>query len=229
MGQRELALWGQWSGSWGRPSDLHFSGGPPSPQGMRRSERHMDEFGLRGPAGCRPFSGHGVRVGWAENEVSGQVQCSAWNGAGEGPDPSVVFSEPCSRSSMAAAFYGAKIPSPPLPGLPLYCRDLRLSTQFHASLPLLLLFPQPNAFPLSLSLHSLLILQGPTRMPHFPHVASPRARSSRHSLLPACSPSPAPVPPFSLGGCVGTRLCLQEARGGAYTSLHPIPTGLGTL
>ena len=115
LGQRELALWGQWSGSWGRPSDLHFSGGPPSPQGMRRSERHMDEFGLRGPAGCRPFSGHGVRVGWAENEVSGQVQCSAWNGAGEGPDPSVVFSEPCSRSSMAAAFYGAKIPSPPLP------------------------------------------------------------------------------------------------------------------
>ena len=56
----------------------------------------MDEFGLRGPAGCRPFSGHGVRVEWAEDGVSGQVQGSAWNGAGEGPDPSAVFSEPCS-------------------------------------------------------------------------------------------------------------------------------------
>ena len=123
---------------------------------------------------------------------------------------------------------GNPLPSPAW-AVALLHRPQTLSTQFHASLLLLLLFPQPNAFPLSLSLHSLLILQGPTRMPHFPHVASPRAPSASHSLLPACSPSPAPVPPLSLRGCVGTRLCLQEAKGGAYTSWHPIPTGLGTL
>ena len=49
--------------------------------------------------------------------------------------------------------------------------------------------------PLSLSLHNLLILQGPTQMPHFPHVASPEPPalvtcSSLHILaLHLCLPS----------------------------------------
>ena len=41
-----------------------FQGDPSPSQGKRRAERHMDEFGLRGPA---EFSGHSVRVGWAED------------------------------------------------------------------------------------------------------------------------------------------------------------------
>lgn len=121
---------------------------------------------------------------------------------------------------------GNPLPSPAWAAA-LLQRPQTLSTQFHASLLLLLLFPQPNAFPLSLPLHSLLILQGPTRMPHFPHVASPEppalvTHSSLHVLLALhlCLPSASEA---------GTRLCLQEAKGGAYTSWHPIPTGLGTL
>lgn len=93
---------------------------------------------------------------------------------------------------MATAFYGARIPAPPLPSpawaAALLLRPQTLSTQFHASLPSLWLSPQPNAFPLSLSLHNLLILQGPTRMPHVLHIRSPEPAalvtcSSLHVLL----------------------------------------------
>lgn len=49
--QRELALWGQWSGSWERPRDLHFSGGPPhlrGRRGLRDTWMSLVSEGLRG-------------------------------------------------------------------------------------------------------------------------------------------------------------------------------------
>lgn len=83
--------------------------------------RHRDECGLWGPLG---FSGCGLRVGWAEDPTGGQFQYRP-EGVGEGDPTSACCSKgpflPCSWSSMAAAFYGAGVPSPPLPGLQLYC------------------------------------------------------------------------------------------------------------
>lgn len=90
------------------------------------------------------------------------------------------------------------LPSPPPPGLQLYCRGLRLSTQFHASLPLLLLFPQPNAFPIV------------PVFPQPPHSSRPNSGAT----LPPCSFFPrAPSSCSSLHVLLALHLCLPSACG----------------
>lgn len=94
--------------------------------------------------------GSGEDIGQKEGHRVRQFQIKAGKGkAGErNPGPSVVFQSPFlppSWSSMATAFYEPRVP--PLPCLAAaLLLNPGLSTQFHASLPLLLLFLQPNAF-----------------------------------------------------------------------------------
>ena len=58
--------------------------------------------------------------------MSGQFHCADWSRAGEGPDWSVLFSEPFPAFLLVIhghSFLWSKnpLPSPPLPGLQLYC------------------------------------------------------------------------------------------------------------
>lgn len=189
-------------------------------EGLLRRRRGLGDTGIRWASKALLILGSGEDGGQIEGPLVRQLQLAAGSRQGKGrqqggTEHSVVFPSPFlppSRSSMATAFYGSRVPPPRLAAALLL--SLRLSTQFHASLPLPLLFLQPNAFSIVPVWPQPPHSSGPARMRPPPHVASPASPAlvTCPSLL--CLPaSPAPVPLFH-GGWVQTRLCLH---------LRPLP------
>lgn len=121
-------------------------------EGLLRRRRGLGDTGIRWASKALLILGSGEDGGQIEGPLVRQLQLAAGSRQGKGrqqggTEHSVVFPSPFlppSRSSMATAFYGSRVPPPRLAAALLL--SLRLSTQFHASLPLPLLFLQPNAF-----------------------------------------------------------------------------------
>lgn len=100
----------------GGADNPHFSGGRPSFQGKKRG---LKDTGMASEA-LRDFLA--VVEGWVEPRILGVDNTSTQTGGrqGRGTSPQCLSQSlylPSSWSSMTTAFYGAGIPSPPLPCL----------------------------------------------------------------------------------------------------------------